>query len=308
MMSKLIECQKLTKSFARKNAIENMDLSVESGRTLGLVGPNGAGKTTLFSLISGYLKPTSGEISVLGHNPGASQSKGRVGTQPQDAPFLEGISVQDQLTLYSKLQGFTGKTAKVEALRVLELLKINDLSNQYPETLSFGQRKRVAIAQTLIGEPELILLDEPTSGLDPVAANDVRNIIRILANRCTFIISSHNLDEIGDVCNEVIIIKQGKLVKHCPISELVERDISLNLLLSAALSEQAYLALNNISGVDDVINDPTNPHRVTVIFDSKQPDQLQLEIMSAVQKHKLSIVEFSRGETLTGKVVDLVKG
>ena len=308
MMDKLIECQKLTKSFARKNAIENLDLAVEPGRTLGLVGPNGAGKTTLFSLVSGYLKPTSGEIRVFGHHPGDSLSKGRIGTLPQDAPFLGGISVQAQLTLYAKLQGYVGKTAKAEVLRVLELLKITDLARQTPETLSFGQRKKVAIAQTLIGEPELILLDEPTSGLDPVAANDVRNIIRKLASQCTFIISSHNLDEIGDVCNEVIIIKQGKLVKHCLISELVERDSSLNLLLSDALPEQAHLDLNNISGIDDVIYDPTNPLRVTVLFDSRQPDQLQLEIMSTVQKHKLSIVEFSRGESLTGKVVDLVQG
>lgn len=308
MMNKLIECKQLTKDFGRKNAIENLDLSIESGRTLGLVGPNGAGKTTLFSLISGYLKPTSGEIRVLGHTPGASLSKGRLGALPQDAPFLGGISVQAQLTLYAKLQGFVSKTAKAEVLRVLEHLKITDLAKQYPETLSFGQRKRVAIAQTLIGEPELILLDEPTSGLDPIAANDVRNIIRKLSSTCTFIISSHNLDEIGDICNEVIIIKQGKLVKHCPISELVERDSSLNLLLSGDLTAQANLDLNNINGVDDVITDPTNPQRVTILFDSEQADQLQLEIMTTVQKYKLSIVEFSRGETLTGKVVDLVKG
>lgn len=308
MMSKLIECQKLTKSFARKNAIENLDLSIEPGQTLGLVGPNGAGKTTLFSLISGYLKPTSGKITVLGQNPGASLSKGRIGTLPQDAPFLGGISVQAQLTLYAKLQGYAGNTAKAEVLRVLEHLKITDLARQYPETLSFGQRKRAAIAQTLIGEPELILLDEPTSGLDPVAANDVRNIVRKLAKQCTFIISSHNLDEIDDICNEVIIIKHGKLVKHCPISELVERDSSLNLLLTDSLPKQAQMNLNNISGIDDVIIDPTNPLRVTVLFESKQPDQLQLEIMSTVQKYNISIVEFSRGETLTGKVVDLVQG
>jgi ABC-2 type transport system ATP-binding protein len=308
MMNKLIECKQLTKGFGRKNAIENLDLSIESGRTLGLVGPNGAGKTTLFSLISGYLKPTSGEIRVLGHTPGASLSNGRLGALPQDAPFLGGISVQAQLTLYAKLQGFIGNTTKVEVLRVLEHLKITDLAKQYPETLSFGQRKRVAIAQTLIGEPELILLDEPTSGLDPIAANDVRNIIRKLSSTCTFIISSHNLDEIGDICNEVIIIKQGKLVKHCPISELVDHDNSLNLLLNDSLTEPAKQDLNNIDGIHDVISDPANPVRVTILFDSKQLDQLQLEILSTVQKHKLSIVEFSRGETLTGKVVDLVKG
>jgi len=307
-MGKLIECQKLTKSFGRKKAVENLDLTIEPGRTLGLVGPNGAGKTTLFSLISGYLKPSSGEISVLGDDPGASSQKGRLGSLPQDAPFLKGISVQAQLNLFAKLHGFVDKAAKAEVKRVLEHLKITDLAKQYPEILSFGQRKRVAIAQALIGEPELILLDEPTSGLDPVAANDVRNIIRKLTGQCTFIISSHNLDEIGDVCDEVIIIKQGKLVKHCPISELVERDSSLNLLLSDSLSEQAQRDLNNIIGIDDVITDPANPLRITVLFDSKQPDQLQLEIMSTVQKHQLSIVEFSRGETLTGKVVDLVKG
>lgn len=307
-MSILIECQRLTKSFARKNAIDNLDLVIEPGRTLGLVGPNGAGKTTLFSLISGYLKPTSGKIRVLGDAPGAASLKGHVGTLPQDAPFLKGISVQAQLTLFAKLHGFVGKTAMTEVTRVLEHLKIADLARQYPETLSFGQRKRVAIAQVLIGEPELILLDEPTSGLDPVAANDVRNIIRELAGQCTFIISSHNLDEIADVCHAVIIIKQGKLIKHCPISELVERDSSLNLLLSAPLTEQALQDLNNLSGVDDVITNPANPLRVSVLFDSEQPDQLQLEIMSTVQKNKLSIIEFSRGETLTGKVVDLVQG
>ncbi len=307
-MSKLIECRKLSKSFARKNAIENLDLDIEPGRTLGLVGPNGAGKTTLFSLISGYLKPSSGQILVFGDDPGASSQKGRIGALPQDAPFLKGISVETQLSLYAKLQAYTGKAVKAEVTRVLEHLKITDLAKQYPETLSFGQRKRVAIAQALIGEPELILLDEPTSGLDPVAANDVRNIIRALRTQCTFIISSHNLDEIGDVCDEVIIIKQGKLVKHTSISELVERDSSLNLLLSDSLPEQAQQDLNELSGVDDVITDPENPFRITILFDSEQPDQLQLEIMSTVQKHQLSIVEFSRGETLTGKVVDLVKG
>ncbi len=307
-MNKLIECRKLTKSFSRKNAIENLDLNIEAGPTLGLVGPNGAGKTTLFSLISGYLKATSGEIRVFGNDAGTSSQKGRIGTLPQDAPFLRGISVEVQLRLYAKLQGYIGKAAKSEVIRVLEHLKIINLAKQYPETLSFGQRKRVAIAQALIGDPELILLDEPTSGLDPVAANDVRNIIRTLRNECTFIISSHNLDEIDDVCEEVIIIKQGKLVKHTAISELVERDSSLNLLLSDSLPEQTQQDLNNINGIDDVITDPVNPHRITILFDSKEPDQLQLEIMSTVQKHQLSIVEFSRGETLTGKVVDLVKG
>jgi len=307
-MSKLIECTKLTKSFSGKKAIDTVDLSVESGQTLGLVGPNGAGKTTLFSLISGYIKSTSGEIRVLGHNPNTSLIKGRIGTMPQDTPFLTGISIEAQLSLFAKLQGYADKAAKVEVIRILDHLKIADLARQYPETLSFGQRKRVSIAQALIGKPELILLDEPTSGLDPVAANDIRRIIRKLRSQCTFIISSHNLDEISDICNEVIIIKQGKLVKHCQISELVERDSSLNLLLSHSLPDKAQRDLNILSGIDDVITDPVNPYRVTVLFNSENPDQLQLEIMSTVQKHKVSVIEFSRGETLTGKVVDLVKG
>ena len=97
-MGALIECRKLSKSFARKYAIENLDLDIEPGRTLGLVGPNGAGKTTLFSLISGYLKPSSGEMRVFGDDPGASSQKGRIGALPQDAPFLRGISVSAQLS------------------------------------------------------------------------------------------------------------------------------------------------------------------------------------------------------------------
>lgn len=306
-MTKLIECQKLGKNFARKKVIDNVDLSVEAGHPLGLVGPNGAGKTTLFSLISGYLKPSSGTVNILGNDPGTSTAKSRIGTLPQDAPFLKGISVQSQLGLYAKLQGFNGKTAKNEACRVLEHLKISDLAKQYPETLSFGQRKRVAIAQTLIGKPELILLDEPTSGLDPVAANDVRNLVKELGDKITFIISSHNLDEIGDVCREVIIIKQGQLVKHCPISELVERDSSLNLLLSDSLPEHARQDLNLINEIGEIVIDPNNSQRISVLLKSDNLDELQLEIMSTVQKHNVSIIEFSRGEALTSKIVGLVK-
>ena len=137
-MGKLIECRKLTKSFARVKAIDNVDLSVEPGQTLGLVGPNGAGKTTLFSLISGFIKPTSGQIRVLGHNPGTALIKGRIGTLPQDTPFLQGISVQAQLSLYAKLQGYTGKAAKAEVRQVLEHLKIIDLDIASPNVVSIS--------------------------------------------------------------------------------------------------------------------------------------------------------------------------
>lgn len=305
-MNQLIECQKLNKYFAGHHAIDNLDLSVGSGKILGLVGANGAGKTTLLSLISGYLTPTSGEIRVFGEAPGAASTKGRIGILPQDAPFLKGITVQTQLNLFAELYGYTGKIAKFKVTQVLEDLKITEQAKQYPETLSFGQRKRVAIAQALLGEPELILLDEPTSGLDPVAANDVRNIIKKLACQCTLIISSHNLDEIDDICAEVIIIKQGKLVQHGSISELVERDSSLSLLFSKALPEQVQQNLTELSAVHDIVTDPANPLRITVLFNAKQSDPLLLEIMSILQKHQINIVEFSHGKTLTSKVVDLV--
>lgn len=306
-MSSLIECNSLTKGFGAKTALDNISFTVSPGPAIGLVGPNGAGKTTLLSILSGFLKPSSGQVKIHGALPDNSSLKGKIGILPQDIPFMQGISVWSQLLLFANLQGLKKEKAEEEILRVLKLLDITNLAKQYPETLSYGQRKRVTIAQAIIGQPGLILLDEPTSGLDPVAANEVRNLVRNLGNQSTFIISSHNLDEIEDVCKEIILIDKGRIIRHCSISELVELNNCLSITCEQSFTDLAKEKLLAHPEINQIICNPGNVHKVAIYFNSDSPESLQIKILELLQQHQIKVLEFSRGSALTEKVVDLVK-
>lgn len=308
LMGSLIECRDLIKSYNGIKALDGLSLSINTGASIGLVGPNGAGKSTFFSLLCGFLRATSGALKVMGQTPDASILKGRISILPQDVPFMKGISVQSQLLLFARLHGFSKYAARQEIERVLELLNVSSLARQFPETLSFGQRKKVTMAQALIGNPELVLLDEPTSGLDPVAANEVRALIQKLRHEHSFMVSSHNLDEIEDVCDEIVVINKGKLVKHCAITELVERNNYLTLLLNQPLAESLRQSLTNLPGILKVEPVHANLQRISICFRSDNPDELQFRILELLQQNGAGVIELNRGTVFADKVVELVKG
>jgi ABC-2 type transport system ATP-binding protein len=306
LMETIIECRNLTRYFGNIKALDDLNIVIPARASVGLVGPNGAGKTTLFAMLCGFLHPTRGSISVLGHKPDSEKLKGRIGILPQDIPLMRGISVHAQMILFARLQGFTKTTAGQEIDRIIQLVNIGSLIKQFPETLSHGQRKRITLAQALIGKPDLILLDEPTSGLDPVAANDVRAIIQKLRHEHSLIISSHNLDEIKNVCDEIIIIDKGKLVRHSRIDDLIERNNILSILLDQAVSEPLVLNIKALPSVVRVDTDETNPYRLSVVFQAEKPDQIQFKILEQLQQSGVGIVEFNRGSAFTDRVVELV--
>ncbi|MFT7185315.1 MAG: ABC-2 type transport system ATP-binding protein, partial [Pseudohongiellaceae bacterium] len=164
-MSGIIHCENLSKRYGSNLALDNVSFELESGSPIALVGPNGAGKTTLFSILCGYLNPSSGRVSLLGHKPGSSKLFGQVSALPQDAQLDPSFTIHEQLSFYARLEGYDGKAAKIEASRVLELIQLTEAMSSLPSSLSHGMRKRVAIAQALIGKPKLVFLDEPTAGL-----------------------------------------------------------------------------------------------------------------------------------------------
>lgn|SRR3990170_182525 len=305
-MTAIIECRNLTRTFGSIRALDDLSITIPAQASVGLVGPNGAGKTTLFAILCGFLHPGKGSITVLGHKPDSARLKGHIGILPQDIPLMRGISVHAQLFLFARLQNFNKITARQEIDRIIQLVNIGSLIKQFPETLSYGQRKRITLAQALIGKPDLILLDEPTSGLDPVAANDVRNIIQKLRHEHSFIISSHNLDEIKNVCDEVIIIDKGKLVRHSRIDDLIERNNTLSILLEQAAGEPLLQSIKTLPSVVKIITDDTKPNHLTVIFQADKPDQIQFKILGLLQQAGVGIVEFNRGSAFTDRVVELV--
>jgi ABC-type multidrug transport system ATPase subunit len=216
-----IRLQNVVKRFGVKTAVDGVSLKVPIGSVYGLIGPNGAGKTTTFSMLAGYLTPTSGSVEVLGFAPTAvDELRGRLGVLPQDAILPPNDKVGEFLQHMARLQDIPAQRAETSAREVLAEVEGKDWWGQKCSSLSHGMAKRVALAQALLGEPEVVLLDEPTAGLDPRVAYDVRQIIKSRKGRATIIISSHNLQELEEICDAAAILDRGRVVASGTMNEL----------------------------------------------------------------------------------------
>jgi len=210
-VSALIECRALSKRYGGTRALDGIELDLDRGAPIALVGPNGAGKTTLFSVLCGFVRASGGKARVLGEPTGSAALRGRIGALPQDASLAPGFSVHSQLMHLARLQGLPRATARTEAERVLERVRLSEAGGNPPESLSHGMRKRIAFAQALLGRPELLLLDEPTAGVDPPNVRVIHALIRELAGEVDVLISSHNLDELERLTERVITLESGRV-------------------------------------------------------------------------------------------------
>ncbi len=302
----MIEISALSKHYAGVTALDGLDLSINAGGTIGLVGPNGAGKTTLYSLLAGYLRPDSGSVKVFDLPPGDPGLCGRFSILPQDAPLRKSVSVRRQFVFLARLQGMNRKQAEQDVERVLDATGLTGVAGRAPEQLSHGLFKRAAIAQALLGEPELVLLDEPTAGLDPVATREIHGLIRAQGQHRTIIISSHNLDEIQDLCQSIVLLDKGKLVRHASLDELVERLQYLTLTLSAPPVTELATWLTELNGVVNVHLGTSGDRRVVIEFDAENADAFQIQVLELLSRHSIGIENFSRGKDLADSVVDMM--
>lgn len=202
-------------------ALDGMSFRVPRGTVTGFVGPNGAGKTTAFSVVSGFLPPDAGRVDLLGEGPfDPWRFKGRIGVLPQDAELPDRHTPVELLEHLGRLQGLSAGVARREAALRLEQLLLGDKAHARIGTLSHGMRRRVAVASALVGQPELVLLDEPTSGLDPVQARSLRDLLRGLGGRQTVVISSHNLLELEQICDWVVMVARGRCLRQGSVGEV----------------------------------------------------------------------------------------
>lgn len=213
-MSTIIKVNSLNHYFGAKQALKNVSFEIAAGEPVALVGPNGAGKTTLFSILCGYLQASSGQVEILGHPAGSSALFGQLAALPQDAVLDPRFSIAHQLTFYGRLQGLSAKESKIEAQRTLDLVGLSEVLQEKPAALSHGMRKRVSIAQTLIGKPKIVMLDEATAGLDPLHAREIRQLVADLSQETTFILSSHDLSELERLCQQVLYLELGQMHQH----------------------------------------------------------------------------------------------
>jgi ABC-2 type transport system ATP-binding protein len=303
----MISIQGLSKYFGSVRALDGIDLEIGAGAPTGLVGPNGAGKTTLFSILCGFLRPTAGAVQIFGLPPLAEPLHGRIAILPQDALLARAVPVFKQLTVFAELQGYARHNARVEAGRVLDLVNLRDVANRPPEALSHGMVKRAAIAQAFIGNPDLILLDEPTSGLDPNTAGPIRELIRATGDQRKFVISSHNLADIEDLCQDVVILNKGKVTTHQPISELVSRSAALTFTLEQAAPARAVEIMLAVPGVTQAEILGEDRRRLRVRFEAAAEVAAQTQILTALQAAGITFRDMSRGESLEQKVREITR-
>jgi ABC-2 type transport system ATP-binding protein len=296
----LIEVENLSKSFNEHLALDNVSFSLEKGEPIALVGPNGAGKTTLFSILCGYLSPSSGSVKVAGFNAGHSSLFGRLAALPQDAQFDPRFTIAHQLTFYAQLQGFSRKNAKKEAVRTLELVGLADTSTAKPDELSHGMRKRVSIAQTLIGTPEIVMLDEATAGLDPINAREVRELVSTLSSDITFILSSHDLSELERLCSQVLYLEKGKLQQHQNLQNDSEQRY-LTLRMKQTYDNFIEL-IQSMSHVENVEQTQKNEFVITTSTNISENEPLDLQILQLCHKQQWQYSQLTNGKTLENRL------
>ena len=210
----MIEVRNLTKKYGDHFAIQDISFSLEKGKIYGLLGPNGAGKSTTMNIMTGYIAATSGEVIIEGHDifKEAEEAKKHIGYLPEIPPLYMDMTVWEYLFTVADLKGVPKSERKSMIGDVMEKVMITTMKDRLIKNLSKGYKQRVGIAQTLIGNPDIIILDEPTVGLDPKQIIEIRTLIKRLGEDHTVLISSHILSEIGAVCDHVVIINKGHLV------------------------------------------------------------------------------------------------
>jgi len=227
-MESIIQVNNLVKKYGRLTAVDSISFNVQRGEIFGLLGENGAGKSTTLEMIEGLRRPTSGSISILGHNPTSELNmiKEKIGVQLQSSAYYEHLTLAEILDLFG---GFYPKHLKSGEL--LAMVKLEAKAKSFVGKLSGGQKQRFSIVASLVNDPEVVFLDEPTTGLDPIARRNLWGLITTIRNQGkTVILTTHYMEEADDFCDRIAIIDHGKIVTM---------DTPANL--KAALGPQASL-------------------------------------------------------------------
>jgi ABC-2 type transport system ATP-binding protein len=218
----MIRIRNLTKVYGKRVAVDDISFDVEQGEIIGFLGPNGAGKTTTMRVVTGYLMPTRGDVSVADHDMTTESLQGRrhIGYMPEIVPLYTDMTTRRYLEFVGRLRGMD-KTRTMDRIdEVVDICHLEEYVDVIIGKLSKGFRQRVGLAQAIIHDPEVLILDEPTVGIDPRQVAETRQLIRELGRERTILLSTHVLPEVSMICERVIIIHKGRIVAQDRIENL----------------------------------------------------------------------------------------
>jgi ABC-2 type transport system ATP-binding protein len=290
-VSPVVLVEHVTKWYGPRRAVADVAFAIEPGEIVGLLGPNGSGKSTIFRMLTGYLVPTSGRITVAGHDVvenslGVRQAISYV---PEDAPLYDHMRVGEFLHFMAGIKGLHGAKARAAVDEAAERLDLGLVMNLTAGKLSRGFRQRVSIAQALLGDSRVLVLDEPTSGLDPHQVIAVRDLIKSLAGRHTVLMASHILPEIEKIASRVMILLDGMLLTSDALGDAAP---DLRFWLSADAPIDAVRGVAGaLAGVRGIVADPEVGGRFVVAAE-RRPG-LAADLVSALVAARIPVRELT---------------
>ena len=272
----MLDVTELTRSYGRFVAVDNVAFTINKGEIVGLLGHNGAGKTTIMKMLSGYLEPDRGQVKIdgidLAENTKAIQRE--LGYLPENLPIYPELTVADYLDYSAELKGLFGEQKQQEIKYAIEATEIKDRLLSPIANLSRGLKQRVGVAQAILGRPKLLILDEPTNGLDPTQTEQMRSLIRTLAQNATVILSTHIMQEVDALCDRVLIVRSGQLAVDARLDELRSSNtLSLVCSMEPNLAKK-QLVVPGISGLQEVESKAPLYHYRLSLSDDADANQL----------------------------------
>ena len=296
-MSTLIEIDNLSKRFGALTAVDGVSFKVARGEVLGFLGPNGAGKTTTMRMVTGFLKPDQGRISVSGHDVLEDDiaAKAAIGYLPEGAPLYGDMTAAAFLRFIAETRGVGRARADERFDWAVERLGLGSVLYQSIDTLSKGYKRRVGLAQALLHDPEVLILDEPTDGLDPNQKHEVRSLINEMASEKAIVISTHLLEEVDAVCTRAIIINEGRIVADGTPGELAARSRyhnAIRVTVRGIAAPELEKALGQISGVAKVATTAIGADAVRCTLFPADGAGLLTQVSQHVQSSNWTVDEF----------------
>lgn len=257
----MLDVSNLSRTYGDYKAVDNVSFSIGHGEIVGLLGHNGAGKTTIMKMLSGYLEPNQGQITIDDTDIALEPKKIQqgLGYLPENLPVYQELSVADYLDYAADLKGLTDQTKHNEIKRAIDATEIGAKLMDPIATLSRGYKQRVGVAQAILGQPKLLILDEPTNGLDPTQTEHMRQLIRDIAKHATVILSTHIMQEVEALCDRVLILNRGHLAVDAKLRDLYKSNI---VSLATSMPQSKTNTLLSVPGVKQ-LEQNTNATRGT---------------------------------------------
>ena len=297
----MIEVNNLVKRYGNHLAVDHLSFQVEPGKIYGFLGPNGAGKSTTMNIMTGYIAPTEGTVTINGYDivKDPEEAKKCIGYLPEIPPLYQEMTVKEYLKFVAELKKIKGKKRENRISEVMEMTMITEVSERLIRNLSKGYKQRVGLAQAILGYPEVIILDEPTVGLDPKQIIEIRELIKKLSEKHTIILSSHILSEVQAVCDEIMIISKGKLVA-CDTPEGLTSLKNGSATLEVHILGEAEKAERVIQTIPGVMHytmcESHEKGCVKAVIETDAKEDIRVELFYALANEKMPILSMNRLE------------